>query len=124
MIFQGIRTSIAKKPYSFVICQGGGGAVTPCTPSGYVHVIINDSYLFFKHFRNESPYDNANGFQPVGFNYAPEPQDNGYTNPMYVGRAAANQEPMPEQSDIGITHEDVVLTTDSWQKEQLKGPDA
>ena len=25
MIFQGIRTSIAKKPYIFVIVQGGGG---------------------------------------------------------------------------------------------------
>ena len=25
VIFQGIRTSIAKKPYNFVIFQGGGG---------------------------------------------------------------------------------------------------
>ena len=33
MIFQGIWTSIAKKPYSFVIFQGGGGGgPTPCPP--------------------------------------------------------------------------------------------
>ena len=29
MIFSGIRTSIAKKPYIFVILQGGGGAGDP-----------------------------------------------------------------------------------------------
>ena len=34
MIFQGIRTCIAKKPYIFVIFQGDG---TPCPPSGSVH---------------------------------------------------------------------------------------
>ena len=44
MIFQGIRTSIAKKPYIFVIFQeGGGGVRTPCPLSGirawkYIHV--------------------------------------------------------------------------------------
>ena len=34
MNFHGIRTSIAKEPYRFVIFQGGGGVRTPCsTPS-------------------------------------------------------------------------------------------
>ena len=40
MIFQGIRTSIAKEPYSFVIFQGGGGGgsgPSVCT-SGSAHV--------------------------------------------------------------------------------------
>ena len=33
VIFQGIGTSFAKKPYIFVIFQGGGGGVwTPCPP--------------------------------------------------------------------------------------------
>ena len=33
MSFQGITTSIAKEPYSFVIFQrGGGGGRTPCPP--------------------------------------------------------------------------------------------
>ena len=35
MIFQGIRTSIAKKPYSFVIFQVGGP--DPCPSSGSAH---------------------------------------------------------------------------------------
>ena len=30
--FQGIQTSIAKKPYIFVIFQGGGGGLTPVPP--------------------------------------------------------------------------------------------
>ena len=34
--FKGIRTSIAKKPYIFVIFQGGGGAEVQ-TPSGSAH---------------------------------------------------------------------------------------
>ena len=35
LLFQGIRTNIAKKPlgYSFVISQGGGGVLTPCPHS-------------------------------------------------------------------------------------------
>ena len=32
MIFQGIWTSIAKKPYIFIIFQGGGGAHPPLDP--------------------------------------------------------------------------------------------
>ena len=32
VIFQGIRTSIAKKPYIFVIFQGGGGGPDPLSP--------------------------------------------------------------------------------------------
>ena len=32
MIFQGFRTSKAKKPYNFVIFQGGGGVWTPYPP--------------------------------------------------------------------------------------------
>ena len=43
-------------------------------------------------------------------------------NPLY--KTKANEEPLPEQSDIVIHQDDVVLTTDSWQKEQLKGPEA
>ena len=35
MIFQGIRTSIAKKPYICVIFQGGSGPPVP--PSGSAH---------------------------------------------------------------------------------------
>ena len=41
VIFQGIRTSIAKKPFIFVIFQGGGGGldpfVVPHPPSGSAH---------------------------------------------------------------------------------------
>ena len=32
VIFLGIRTSITKKPYSFVIFLGGGGGPDPCPP--------------------------------------------------------------------------------------------
>ena len=32
MIFQGIWTSVAKKPYIFVIFQGGGGGSGPHIP--------------------------------------------------------------------------------------------
>ena len=32
VFFQGIRTSIAKERYGFVIFQGGGGFKTPCHP--------------------------------------------------------------------------------------------
>ena len=34
--FQGIRTSIAKRPYIFYF-SGGGGVQTPCPPSGSSH---------------------------------------------------------------------------------------
>ena len=37
VIFQGIWTSIAKKPFIFVIFQGGGGDLDPCPPSGSAH---------------------------------------------------------------------------------------
>ena len=39
VIFQGIQTSIAKKPYIFVIFQGLGGGVPtpPIPPSGLAH---------------------------------------------------------------------------------------
>ena len=37
MIFHGIRTSIAKKPYSFVVLQGGGGDPDSLSPSGSAH---------------------------------------------------------------------------------------
>ena len=37
VIFQRVRTSIAKKPYIFVIFHGGGGVRTPCPPSGSAH---------------------------------------------------------------------------------------
>ena len=35
VIFQGIRTCIARKPYIFVIFQGGGP--DPLSPSGFAH---------------------------------------------------------------------------------------
>ena len=38
VIFYGIWTSIAKKPYIFVIFQSVGGVRTPCPPSGSAHV--------------------------------------------------------------------------------------
>ena len=38
-IFQGIRTCIARKPYIFVIFQGGGGVWIPCPPSRSAHAI-------------------------------------------------------------------------------------
>ena len=37
VIFQGIRTSIAKKPYIFVIFQEGGWSGPPCPPPGFAH---------------------------------------------------------------------------------------
>ena len=37
VIFQGIRTSIAKKPYIFVIFQGGPDLLPPPPPSGSAH---------------------------------------------------------------------------------------
>ena len=37
MIFHEIRTSIAKKPYIFVIFGGGGGGPDPCPLSGSAH---------------------------------------------------------------------------------------
>ena len=44
MIFKGIRTSIAKKPYIFVIFQGGGGGSRPpVRPSGPVHALPIDA---------------------------------------------------------------------------------
>ena len=36
MVLQGIRASIAKKPYTFVIFQGGGSP-DPLSPSGSAH---------------------------------------------------------------------------------------
>ena len=38
--FKGIRTSIAKEPYIFVIFFRGGGFWTPCPPSGSVHEVV------------------------------------------------------------------------------------
>ena len=37
MIFQGIRTSIAKKAYIYVIFRGGGGGPDSLPPSGSAH---------------------------------------------------------------------------------------
>ena len=42
VIFQGIRTGIAKKTNSFAIFQaGGGGGSRPRLPSGSVHALVN-----------------------------------------------------------------------------------
>ena len=39
LVFQGIRTSIAKKPYIFVIFQGGGGGgLDPMSPPPDPHM--------------------------------------------------------------------------------------
>ena len=46
-VFQGTRTSIAKKPYIFVIFRvcvvGGGGGPVPCLPSGSALVLPHDA---------------------------------------------------------------------------------
>ena len=44
-IFQGIRTSIAKKPYIFVIFQEGGPDPLPPTPAGSTHDIHTELTL-------------------------------------------------------------------------------
>ena len=57
VIFQGIRTSISKKTYIFVILQGGGGeGRTPCPPSSgsahkmpkstEPHVLFNQQVIY------------------------------------------------------------------------------
>ena len=61
VIFKGIRNSIAKKPYIFVIYQGGGGGPNPLSPPLdppmllviRVYVSVDESgssamYLFFQ----------------------------------------------------------------------------
>ena len=46
VIFQRIQTSIAKKPYIFVIFQGwGGGSRPPVSPSGSAHVITGVQFM-------------------------------------------------------------------------------
>ena len=75
-------------------------------------------------FYRDDPYSNANDYQPSGYSNGPEPHDTGYVNPMYKTKIqVGSQEPLPEQSDIAINQDDVVLTTDSWRHEQLKGPE-
>ena len=50
MIFQGIRTSIAKKPYIFVIFQGGGSEI-PVPHSGSAHEGVNgEHFMRIKHW--------------------------------------------------------------------------
>ena len=44
MIFQGIRTSIAKKTYNFVIFQGGGDALSPPLDPPMV-IVVNDNHF-------------------------------------------------------------------------------
>ena len=44
VVFQGIRTSIAKEPYIFVIFQGGGSG-PPFPPSGSAHVWYVLTYI-------------------------------------------------------------------------------
>ena len=47
-IFQGIWTSIAKRPYIFVIFQGGGGP-DPCSPSVSAHGRVSRyKYMYCK----------------------------------------------------------------------------
>ena len=41
VIVQGIRTSIAKKPYMFVIFQRGGGPDSKLPPTGSAHVNLS-----------------------------------------------------------------------------------
>ena len=62
--------------------------------------------------------------QPVS-SYGNGTDTTGYVNPMYkTNLTYDNREPLPEQSDIDVDLDSVVLTHDSWQKEQLKGTDA
>ena len=44
-VFQGIRTSLAKKPYIYVIFQVGGGGPNPCPPPLDLHkgMVMNNS---------------------------------------------------------------------------------
>ena len=44
VVLQGNRTSIAKKPYSFAIFEGGGGVGTLCSPSGSAKAISVDAH--------------------------------------------------------------------------------
>ena len=43
--FQGIWTSIAKKPYSFVVFQGGVVSRLPVPPSGSMHADITFNFV-------------------------------------------------------------------------------
>ena len=57
MIFQGIRTSIAKKPYIFVIFQGGVGGLDPlCTP---LDLRMLDALILKFHFIVLASYTNV-----------------------------------------------------------------
>ena len=50
--FSGVWTKIAKKPYIFVIFQGGGGeGPDPLSPSGHgqYETVLFSTYLFFFH---------------------------------------------------------------------------
>ena len=55
MIFQGIWTSIARKPYIFVIFQGGGSQCSP--PSGFAHAKgwMNNGHWNWK-IKESSPF--------------------------------------------------------------------
>ena len=51
VVLQGIRTNIAKKPYVFVIFQGGGGSGPPVPPL--------DSHMFITVFHLHLPLNNG-----------------------------------------------------------------
>ena len=47
VFLRGIRTSIAKKPYIFVIFNGrGGGSRSPVPPSGSTQAFVQQTYKF------------------------------------------------------------------------------
>ena len=54
VIFQGIRTSIAKEPYSFVIFQGWGSGL-PVPPLDLI--MDNTLNIYRKEYEKESEYD-------------------------------------------------------------------
>ena len=56
VIFQGIQTSIAKKPYIFVIFQGGGLDPLPPHSSGSAHFLVLITcfyFVLFFHFQQK-----------------------------------------------------------------------
>ena len=66
-MFQGICTSIAKKPYIFVIFQGGGGSGPPVPTFGSMHEGRESELTFYCHFDilerdRESPIRLIGGF--------------------------------------------------------------
>ena len=61
MIFQGIGTSFAKKPYIFVIFQGGGESGPPVLPSGSAHDIPHTGTACVNNIVTDPPVTGGGG---------------------------------------------------------------